>query len=115
MKGNVFDISLWERKVEEKEREREADRLKTLEKTKKNLKNYFTDKGVGQVYLTGSLLEEGKFYSFSDIDIAVQGLSEWYFKVFTELEELLGRKIDLIELERCRFAELIKKNGLKIR
>jgi len=50
-----------------------------------------------EVYIIGSILEEGNFYAFSDIDIAVRGLKDGYSKVYGDLEEMVGRNIDLID------------------
>lgn len=60
------------------------------------------------------MLNEGQFNEYSDIDIAVEGLQEDYFAVMTELEQLLNRDVDIIELENCRFAALLKKRGLLV-
>lgn len=110
----TFDISIWERAIEEEYRERERERLKILEKTVETLKTYFKGKRVRSVFLVGSILEEGKFYPFSDIDVAVEGLREGYFKTLSEIEELLERGVDLVELERCRFKDAIEQNGRRI-
>ena len=58
---------------------------------------------VRRAFLVGSILEEGKFYPFSDIDGRVEGFQGDYFKTITEVEGLLNRTVDLIEGERCRF------------
>jgi predicted nucleotidyltransferase len=79
------------------------------------LTRFFRDKQVAKVYLTGSLLREGDFYPFSDIDLAVEGLREDYFKLLVDLEELMGRWVDVIEFEKCRFREQIERQGVRIR
>ncbi|GFP19926.1 hypothetical protein HKBW3S03_01430 [Candidatus Hakubella thermalkaliphila] len=110
----TFDISLWEKAIEDEYKKREKERLKILQKSVKTLKTYFKGKGVRRVFLAGSILEEGRFYPFSDIDVVVDGLIEGYFKTLSELEELLERSVDLIELEECKFKDCIEKKGLKI-
>ena len=80
-----------------------------------DLANFFKDKQVEKVYLTGSLLREDGFYPFSDIDLAVEGLQEDYFKLLVALEDLMGRWVDVIELEKCRFREQIERQGVRIR
>lgn len=109
-----FDISLWEASLEEKYRQREAKRQQVLAGAIDSLSKYFRGKRVGQVYLTGSILREGKYYAFSDIDIVVEGLEEDYFQTLVQLEDLLDHNVDLIELESCRFKEEIQERGLKI-
>jgi len=109
-----FDISLWIENQKEGYKKREEKRREFLNFLIKKLIDYFKNVKVKEVYLIGSILEEGNFYEFSDIDIAVGGLKDEYFKVYGDLEEITGRGIDLIELEMCRFKDILKKRGLKI-
>lgn len=110
-----FDTSLWEEGLTEWAKKREEHRQQLLDITKEKLYGYFQDKQVKTVYLTGSLLQPGKFYEFSDIDIAVEGLKEPYFQILRELEEILDRPVDIVELECCRFRQSIEAQGIKIR
>ncbi|MDI1471652.1 hypothetical protein THER_1274 [Thermodesulfovibrio sp. N1] len=111
---NAVKIDLWTKLIKEKYLNRELKRKKLLKKTCEILKVYFSNKKVKAVYLTGSLINEGDFYDFSDIDIAVENLREDYFKILCELEELLSHRVDLIELEICPFKQLILQRGFKI-
>jgi predicted nucleotidyltransferase len=110
-----FDTSLWEEALTERAKKREEHRQQLLDITKEKLYGYFRDKKVEAVYLTGSLLRAGQFYEFSDIDIAVEGLKEPYFQILRELEEILDRPVDIVELEDCRFRQSIETQGIKIR
>lgn len=114
MKSLDFDISIWEEAIEKKVSEREKERKELLERVKKRLEDYFRKRSVKGVYLIGSILKEGGFYGFSDIDIVVEGIGKDYFLISSELEELLGRGLDLIEFERCRFKDTVKKQGLRV-
>lgn len=109
-----FDTSLWEKSLEEEYRRREQERLRVLAAVRDRVAAFFLGKRVKAVYLTGSLLHEGKFYCFSDVDIAVEGLEEDYFGTLAALEDLLNRQVDLIELENCRFGQAIRQSGLRI-
>ncbi|MDI6889831.1 MAG: nucleotidyltransferase domain-containing protein [Thermodesulfovibrionales bacterium] len=109
-----FDTSLWEKIIERKYTEREKIRIETLDTLIMKLRDYFTHKKVKGVYIIGSVLKEGAFYDFSDIDIAVDGFSDDYFRVSAELEDLVSREIELIELEKCKFKESIEKYGLRV-
>jgi predicted nucleotidyltransferase len=109
-----LNINLWTRLLKEKELIKEKEREKILKKTIEILKSYFSNKQVKAVYLIGSLINKGDFYNFSDIDIAVEDLREDYFKTLCELEELLPRRVDIIELENCSFKRLFLQKGLKI-
>lgn len=46
--------------------------------------------------------------------VDVDGLEEEYFKTLTELEEMLERDVDLIELGKCRLKDSFEKRGLRI-
>jgi len=109
-----FDTSLWEKALEEEYGRREQDRLRLLGRAEAMLPVYFSGKRVKAVYLTGSLLREGQFRAFSDVDIAVEGLEENYFEVLVQLEDLLDRQVDLIELERCRLAAAIRQHSRRL-
>lgn len=109
-----IDLSLWNKRLDEEYNEREKKRVEMLIRAIELLKVYFKDKAVEKVVLVGSVLEEGRFYPFSDIDVAVDGLEEDYFKTLTELEEILERNVDLIEMRKCKFMDSLEKKGLKI-
>ena len=109
-----FDTSLWEKALEEEYQRRENERAQALERSKFSLKQYFRNQKVKKVYLVGSVVQAGKFYPFSDIDIAVEGLKEEYLKTRSSLEALLERDVDLIELEKCRFRASIEERGVRI-
>jgi predicted nucleotidyltransferase len=114
--SRFFDTTLIRKIHAEKTESQEKLRRKKLRKVKQLLKKYFSGKEVKRVYITGSLARQGAFMKRSDIDIAVEGLDHTrYFEVFGELEELLDtEKIDLIEMERCSFSELIEKDGERV-
>lgn len=114
MRLRAFDISIWKKAVEKEYIIREEERLTTLKKSIRILKGYFRRKGVRKVLLVGSILEKGKFFPFSDIDVAVEGLKKEYFRTMSEIEGLLGKNVDLIELDRCRFKDAIERNGMRI-
>lgn len=114
MRSKIFDISIWEKSLEKEYRKREKERRNILKRSVKTLKAYFKGKGVKRVFLVGSILEEGRFYPFSDIDVVLDGLEEEYFKTLSELEDILERSVDLIEIEKCRFKNSLERKGLKI-
>jgi predicted nucleotidyltransferase len=109
-----FDTSVWQKAINTQKEIREKQRTAVLLRTVLLLKQYFADKEVTAVYLCGSLLYSDAFDDQSDIDIAVAGLKENYLRVSAELETLLDREIDLIELEQCRFREEIEQEGMRI-
>jgi predicted nucleotidyltransferase len=68
--------------------------------------------GAREVYLFGSAAA-GTMREESDIDMAVSGLPpEGFFKAMGEAHSILGRQLDLIDLdENNLFTEYLKKKG----
>ncbi|NOZ49225.1 MAG: nucleotidyltransferase domain-containing protein [Chloroflexi bacterium] len=63
--------------------------------------------GVKRVWLFGSLLHHESFHAKSDIDLAVEGLSERkYFEALARMYELAppGLEIDLVVMESAQFS-----------
>lgn len=69
---------------------------------------------MSQVYLTGSILQSGKFYDFSDIDVALETSPKNPFRMMAELEKELHRPVDLLFLNECRFRDRLIKCGKRI-
>lgn len=111
----MFDTSLWRKVMEERAIQREQERQRTLSQAVDALQQYFADKRVRAVYVTGSILREGRFVPSSDIDVAVEGLEEDYLRTLAALEGVLHRQVDLIELEKCSFRQQILERGMRIR
>ena len=74
--------------------------------------------GAQKVVLIGSLLNESRFTSWSDIDLAAWGISsdQFYLAVAAATGMSTSFKIDLIDPETCRPAllEAIEKEGQEI-
>ncbi len=70
------------------------------------------NEGCKSVYLFGSLAT-GKFHKGSDIDIGISGLPpEKFFKVYSKLDGLIQKKIDLIDFDEQKdFYNLLIKLG----
>ena len=69
---------------------------------------------LDEVYLFGSVSQEGKFRQKSDIDIAVKGLNKFdYYKFVGEISELINSRVDVVLMEECHFADFIREKGRK--
>lgn len=68
-----------------------------------------------RIYQWGSLLHPSKFTEHSDIDIAIEGITdaETYFKLLGDAMEMTEFKLDLVQLEKIEpeFVESIRQNG----
>jgi uncharacterized protein len=71
-----------------------------------------------QIIVFGSLTNKERFTRYSDIDLAISGLTFKQFYQAVDDIELLARdfKVDLVNLDRCRqsIAERINREGLAI-
>jgi predicted nucleotidyltransferase len=92
----------------------EEEREKVLQKTISALRDFFKDPEI-EVYLAGSILQPYQFTPRSDIDIVVKNFHGDRFELWSQLEDLCGREIDLILFEKCNFKEYILKYGYKVR
>jgi predicted nucleotidyltransferase len=71
-----------------------------------------------RVYQWGSLLDRRRFWERSDIDIAVEGVTDaaTFFALYGDADRLTSLPLDLVALERLEpeFAELIKSKGVLV-
>lgn len=98
------------KKIEQKKEER---RLELLQKTKDALNSLYNERPFKKAYIFGSILKKKKFYYDSDIDIAIFGLKDKdFFYFMSRASDLLGRDVDIVQLERHRLKSRIIKEGL---
>jgi hypothetical protein len=105
---------LWHKSILKKQADQEKMRFVFLRKVEDALscleKKYQWD----EVYLFGSIIQEGRFGRNSDIDIALLGLKKYdYYKFIGEISDLLNTRVDVVLLEECHFANFIKEKGIK--
>jgi len=92
----------------------EQERQKLLKKTIDWLDNYGSRYGIKQAYIFGSLTRENQFTKDSDIDIAVEITNaDYLFSLIGFISEATERKVDLIQLNNCHFANRIREKGMK--
>ncbi len=102
--------------LQDRDRTRQLRRLQLYHEVRKQLRTALEKAIPGAtLYLFGSLTLPGVFNDRSDIDLAFEiqprGLNEW--QLTGELMEELGRRVDLVFLDRCRFADKIRREGEK--
>lgn len=112
-----FDTSVWQKRMKERDVNLENKRKEVLAYTINFLNLIKKDIPVEEIYLFGSILRENMFGENSDIDIAIKGLnSETRFcSLWSQLDEIPNRNVDLLDFNDCNFVELIIKYGLKIK
>ena len=71
-----------------------------------------------RIYQWGSLLDPRTFSEISDIDIAIEGITEavTFFALYGEADRLTRFPLDLVELERLEpeFADIIRLKGVVV-
>lgn len=110
------NIRIWHKnKDAQRFLEVEKHRLEIYSKVKKLLTDFHKQYPQTELYLFGSILREGKFYAHSDIDIALGNASTDRLELYAQWTWQLGREeIDIVMLETCNFAEMIRKKGEKV-
>ena len=64
------------------------------------------------VIVFGSILRPGRFSEYSDVDIALErDPAMSLYQLISLLSESLGRRVDVLLLPECRFAEKIRCEG----
>jgi len=86
---------------------------KSVEKKLAQATEYLKSIGCKEIILFGSL-PDGTFDRFSDIDLAISGISpRSYFKTVAVLSSLIGWKVDLVTMDYIpkEFEKRIRKQG----
>ena len=109
-----FSCSLWIELLHAKAESREINRKKVVLQVDAALDTLAESYSWDDVYIFGSLIQEGRFSKKSDVDIAVKGLSKFeHFSFVGDISSLLGRAVDVIRLEDCHFSNSIMARGIK--
>lgn len=109
-----FKTTLLDQHLRKERRENEKTRKQLLQHLLRALPQLAARYGFARVYVFGSLTKKGRFRKTSDVDVAIEGLTdEKYFTFMTELADLLGREVDVIQLERHHLKERIIESGIE--
>lgn len=115
--ANPFDPDIAKNHLEageSQERERrEGERIATLALVVDRLKAFEFSKEV-ELYLVGSITQPYQFYPHSDIDIVIRNFQGDRFALWTELEAIIHRKVEIILFEKCSFKDHVLKRGYRV-
>lgn len=107
-----FKTDVLDRAIARKRREREALRLAVQARALQLLDESPVE--LDEAILFGSVVRPGRFSAHSDVDVAVPDLeARLYFALMGHLEEGLERDINLVLIDICRFADTIRRTGLR--
>lgn len=106
-------MTVLDRVIEERRREREYLRLNTLQICKEALKSLSERIEFEFAYIFGSIVKPYRFTEFSDVDIAIQGLdSSNFLYAASFLSDFIGFEVDLVEFEKLKFKNKILSEGI---
>jgi predicted nucleotidyltransferase len=112
-----FDINEAKKNLERREQDekekREQERLAMFSRATEALKSIPFDPQV-EVYLVGSITRPYQFHPHSDVDVVVRNFQGDRFDLWTQLEELIKRNVEIIIFENCHFQDFVLKMGYKV-
>ena len=112
--GNDSIPSRWFQFAKKEQEEREKVRKRILQDVNKTLQLLMEKYTWKEIYLFGSIVQEGRFKPNSDVDIAIRGLNKFdYYAFIGEVSGILNRRVDVIRLEECHFSSSIIKKGMR--
>jgi predicted nucleotidyltransferase len=107
-----FDTALLDQTLAKQQKQREQERLATMQRVLAWLDQYAPAFSIHRAYLFGPLLRPNCFGSHSDVDITVEALdANHFFSAMADLSEAVGLDVDLVGLHKCPFAERIRQTG----
>lgn len=109
----AFNTRLLDAAIVKRRQQNEQIRQETLTKLLQWFDQNGNQYGVDRAYIFGSLSCPGRFRESSDIDIAVEQMApSAFFALIGQLAEAFRRDVDLVELEKCYFADRIRVEGI---
>jgi predicted nucleotidyltransferase len=109
-----FDTSVLDRVLEERRKNLDEERERLLLIVQKVLSSIRNKYGIKKAYIIGSIVLAKRWNPSSDIDVAISGASSYILDVMKELEEATSYPIDVIDLDKFPYPEMIKKKGIKV-
>jgi hypothetical protein len=111
--GTPFSTSRLDQILGDRSLQNERERQDLLRKVMKWLDEYGLQHGIQTAYIFGSLTRPQRFHQNSDIDIAVEQINpDDFFSVISFISEATEREVDVIELNKCHFANRIRQSGI---
>ena len=112
MERSSFSTHLLDAAVRRRGERLEAERRAVLEKVIQILRREASRLGIRRAYAVGSIASEGAWADESDVDVAIVGGDP--LQVMKLLEEVTGRDVDVVELERHAAPGIFLRRGIEI-
>ncbi|HIQ05634.1 MAG TPA: nucleotidyltransferase domain-containing protein [Anaerolineae bacterium] len=110
----AFDTTILDEALARQCLAREKKRQAVLNQVLQLLDEWGPSYGLECTYIFGSLVHACRFDETSDVDIAVEQIDpERFFEAISTFSTMLGRQVDLIELDKCHFAHRTRQEGIQ--
>ncbi len=110
----AFDTSILDTALKERRAANEYERQLLLTRVLYLLDELALKYGIQRAYVFGSVTLPGRFGPYSDVDIAVEQIdSIRFFEAMSKFSFHLKREVNLIELDKCHFADKIRREGIQ--
>ena len=111
--GTPFSTSRLDQILGDRHLQNEQERQQVLKKTLNWLDKFGPQYVIQKAYIFGSLIQPQRFNTQSDIDIAVEQINpDDFFSVISFISEATEIEVDVIELNKCHFANRIRQSGI---
>lgn len=109
-----FSTSILDEVLMRQKKEREEQRLRLLDRIHEAISQLSTQVAFQDAYVFGSVVKPHRFIPDSDVDIGFIGLKdEGFFKAMAFLSEVVGRDVDVLQLEGHRMEWKVKREGIR--
>ena len=110
----MFDTSAHDNATRERRRRLASEQVALLPQVCGALRGLRERLGVRAAYVIGSLRSPELWRETSDVDVAVAGCTPDVLEVMRAIEEVSGRAVDVIDLDRHPFPESCVRAGLRV-
>jgi predicted nucleotidyltransferase len=108
-----YNISLWEKGIQDKLERNEVQRKEMLSKIESVLHQLSKRYTWQEIYVFGSVVRDRGYQQGSDVDFAVKGLPKGdLYRFVGELSDSLACSVDVVPLEETRLRERILEEGV---
>ena len=109
-----FDTSVRDKAIRDRRRRMAAEQAELLQRVRQALLDLREPLGVRRAYIVGSVLSPECWTESSDVDVAVGGCSHAVLDVMKALEDVTGKTVDVIDLDRHPAPESFIRSGVKV-
>ena len=92
----------------------EKERKEILERVKNALLRIREKYGIKEAYILGTLVRKNAWGENSDVDGAVGGASMHILSIMKEIEDVVNREVDVVDLDAVPVPDGFRRKGLRV-